>query len=378
MHTIKHFATAETRGMKIMRWLFLTLIVGSIFLFYTMNVAAQTKYVIKDGDSVIVCMSNSSDLKEVVQQAGLQLSDSDQLVPDPPKNSVDSFEIYINRVQMVSVKENGQVTVVGSYGGTVADTLASLDITLSDSDRLSCSLDTETYDGMVIEITRVMLETLEYEEAIPYSTRVFEDSSLEPGTEQVLLAGVDGVNRFTAQITYENGEEVNRTILSQQMVSAPQDAIVLKGVDRSVMEQTFTNTEEYIDSTDYYSYTPPTTEELASDTDTKFVPGTTLPYHTAVRFEATAYTCNSPNYLGNGKTFTGTVARVGAIAVDPDVIPLGTRMYIASADGEYIYGYCVAEDTGSLIHGNIVDLYYDTHDACMEFGRRDIIIYFLD
>ena len=49
-----------------------------------------------------------------------------------------------------------------------------------------------------------------------------------------------------------------------------------------------------------------------------------------------------------------------------------------NADGEYIYGYCVAEDTGGLIKGNLVDLYYDTHDECIQFGRRDIIIYFLN
>ena len=143
------------------------------------------------------------------------------------------------------------------------------------------------------------------------------------------------------------------------------------------MEQTYRNTDDYIVSTYYYSYTPPTEEERA-EAGTKLVPGTTLPYNTAVLFDATAYTCNSPNYLGNGRTFTGTQARVGAIAVDPRVIPLGTRLYITSADGEYVYGYCVAEDTGSVIKGNLVDLYFDTHDECVRFGRRDIIIYFLD
>ena len=121
-----------------------------------------------------------------------------------------------------------------------------------------------------------------------------------------------------------------------------------------------------------------TEEEALEVSEQKFVPGTNLRYDEAVLFEATAYTCNSYEYVGNGITFTGTQARVGAIAVDPKVIPLGTKMYIASADGEYIYGYCVAEDTGGLIKGNLVDLYYDTHDECIQFGRRDIIIYFLN
>ena len=372
MRTIKHIVTAKTRQMAAVRWVALAVLVASLALVLTLPAFAQTKYVITDGDNVIVCLSNSSDPQVVIKEAGLELGESDTYTTQL-SNGV--AEIHINRVQMISVRERGQVYVVGSYGGTVSDVLDSLDITLSDSDVLSCGLDTQTYDGMTIAITRVTHETLEYEEAIPYGTRTFEDTSLSPGEENILLEGVDGLNRFTAQITYEDGVEVDRAILSQQMVSAPQDAIILRGVDRSVMDQTFTNVDDYIISTDWYRYTPPSETETG---EKKLVPGTELSYHEAVRFEATAYTCNSPNYAGDRRTFTGTAARVGAIAVDPAVIPLGTRMYIASADGEYIYGYCVAEDTGGLIKGNIVDLYYDTHDACMEFGRRDIIIYFLD
>ena len=66
------------------------------------------------------------------------------------------------------------------------------------------------------------------------------------------------------------------------------------------------------------------------------------------------------------------------MAVDPKVIPLGTKMYIVSADGEYLYGYCVAEDTGGAIQGNIVDLFFNTYEECIQFGRRDVLIYILD
>ncbi len=375
MHTIKQFVTAKTRRMMAFRRLALVILLATTILLLALPAFAQTKYVITDGDNVIVCLSTSSDPQEVIKEAGLELGESDTYTTQLGNGVA---EIHINRIQMISVRERGQVYVVGSYGGTVSDVLASLDITLSDSDVLSCGLDTQTYDGMTIAITRVTHETHEYDEVIPYGTRVFEDSSLAPGDEKLLLEGSEGLTHYVAQITYEDGVEVDRAISSQQMVTAPQDAIVLRGVDRSVMDQTYTNVEDYIVSTDWYRYSPPTPEEAAAAGEEKLVPGTELSYHAAVQFEATAYTCNSPNYLGDGRTFTGTPARVGAIAVDPRVIPLGTKMYIASADGEYIYGYCVAEDTGALIQGNIVDLYYNTHDECMNFGRRDIIIYFLD
>ena len=52
-------------------------------------------------------------------------------------------------------------------------------------------------------------------------------------------------------------------------------------------------------------------------------------------------------------------------------------MYIVSTDGQYVYGYCTAEDTGSAIKGNIVDLYYDSTEEANLFGRRNVTIYFI-
>ena len=375
MSTIKLLVTSKSRPMIALRWIVLIVILATTAILMTLPAFAQTKYVITDGDNVIVCLSNSSDPQEVIAEAGLKLRESDTYTTFN-ENGVE--EIHINRVQMISVKDNDQVYVVGSYGETVRDVLNGLDLKLSENDILSCTLDAETYDGMSIEITRIVLETQEYDEPIPFETLVYEDSTLPTGQEVVLCEGAEGTTRYTAQITYVNGEEVKRTILSQNIIAAPQEAVILRGMDRYMMEQGFTHVDDYLITDDNYSYKPPQKSETAEDGEQKFVPGTNLPYNEAALFEATAYTCNTWEYIGEGITFTGTQARVGAIAVDPRVIPLGTRMYIASADGEYVYGYCVAEDTGGVIKGNIVDLYYDTHDECIQFGRRNVVIYFLD
>ena len=375
MRTIKHFVTSKSSSMIVLRWIILIVVLSTTAIMLSLPAFAQTKYVITDGDNVIVCMSNSSDPQEVIAEAGLKLRESDTYTTFSGNGVA---EIHINRVQMISVKDNEQIYVVGSYGETVRDILNGLEITLSDSDILSCTLDAETYDGMSIEITRITLETIEYDEPIPYETVTYEDSSMPTGSVVVLREGAEGVTRYTAQIAYRNGVEISRTILSQSVIVAPQEAIVLHGMNRDVMEQGFTHVDDYVITDDNYSYKPREKSETTEVGEQKFVPGTNLAYHDAALFEATAYTCNTWEYIGEGITFTGTQARVGAIAVDPRVIPLGTRMYIASADGEYVYGYCVAEDTGGVIKGNIVDLYYDTHDECIQFGRRDIIIYFLD
>lgn len=370
MRAIKHFALGESMRDAFFRAVAITIMISILALYFCFPALAQTKYVITDGDNVIVCMSSSSDPQVVIQEAGLELGESDTYTTQ--RNDGIS-EIHINRIQMIAVHEGGEMTVVGSYGGTVADVLASLDITLGPDDKLSCSLDSETYDGMAIYITRVRVETLEYDEVIPHGAKIYEDDSLEPDEELVLVEGTDGLIHCTIQVTYEDGVETDRTYLSSQLVVSATDSLILHGVDRSVKEQEYSGNDAYRQShTSQRTYTL-SSFDAGSVPSAACIPGTSQTYSNLLYCTATAYTCENET----GITATGTVARVGAVAVDPDVIPLGTRMYIVSADGCYVYGYCVAEDTGGAIKGNTVDLYFDDYDTCMEFGRRSVIVYIL-
>jgi 3D (Asp-Asp-Asp) domain-containing protein len=104
-----------------------------------------------------------------------------------------------------------------------------------------------------------------------------------------------------------------------------------------------------------------------------FASGKTLAFTAVKSMTATAYT---KGYGGaDSTTATGTTVHVGVVAVDKKVIPLGTRMYIVSEDGSIVYGMAAAEDTG--VRGDVVDLYYDTYDQCIEFGRRKATVYIL-
>lgn len=85
-------------------------------------------------------------------------------------------------------------------------------------------------------------------------------------------------------------------------------------------------------------------------------------------------------YSGYGLTSTGRTTMQGSVAVNPKIIPYGTRMWIVSDDGKYVYGYSVAEDTGGFIYWNnapIADLFMYSEDECNEFGRRNVTIYIL-
>ena len=359
MRYVKQFVTEKTPRATLLRWIAISVTIAATILSLTLPAFAQTKYVITDGDNVIVCMSNSSDPAVVIEEAGLQLGAEDTYTTQ--KNDGVS-EIHINRIQMLTIETGTDTIVIGTHGGTVASVLADNGVPFNSGSLLSCSADDETYDGMVIRLSQSSTETIVYEEELPFEIEYYEDSSLQPNEEVILTTGAPGLVRYTAQITYQSGLEASRNVIDTQILTAPVNQVVLRGVDRSVKEHAPSDT-------DTSSAAP-----VISHPNSKYVPGTTLEYTDVWDFQATAYYCE-PNAWNT--TYTGTEARVGAIAVDPNFIPLGTRMYIVSADGEYIYGYCVAEDTGGAIKGKIVDLYFNTYNECVQFGRRDVKIYVL-
>ena len=102
--------------------------------------------------------------------------------------------------------------------------------------------------------------------------------------------------------------------------------------------------------------------------------GKNLSYSKVITCVATAYTTQNQSCK---ITATGTTARVGAIAVDPKVIPYGTKMYIVTSDGSIIYGVATAEDCGAF-SGKRIDLFYNTRSECVNFGRRTCNVYILN
>lgn len=84
----------------------------------------------------------------------------------------------------------------------------------------------------------------------------------------------------------------------------------------------------------------------------------------------------STAYTGDTITATGTVPvrdskGISTIAVDPSIIPLGSLLYV---DG---YGYAIAADTGGAIQGNIIDLYLNSYEECMNWGRQNVSVYLI-
>ena len=93
-------------------------------------------------------------------------------------------------------------------------------------------------------------------------------------------------------------------------------------------------------------------------------------YSSVMSMEATAYLPTDGS--AEGLTAMGIPATYGIVAVDPRIIPLGTKVYIPG------YGEALAADTGGAIKGYKIDLCMETYEECMNFGRRDITVYVLE
>lgn len=313
---------------------------------------AQTTYVITDGDRVLVHTTSATDPEAVLGEAGLKLGADDTYTTQAVAGV---SEITVRRSQNVTIDYYGQVMEEVSFGETVEELLTRLNLTWGQDDTISLPLDTETYDGMELAVARVVYQQQTYTAALPYETVYCSDASIPEGTELVLTEGEPGEMVCEAKVTYVNGEESERSVLNQRVISQPVNEIIAVGCG---------------EESDISAEDP-----VIGDGTITLATGEVLTYTHSMFAGATAYHCEG--YVGI--TATGTEARVGAIAVDPSVIPYGTRMFIVTNDGEYVYGIATAEDCGSLEHivGNRVDLYFDTKQECIQFGYRECTIYFL-
>lgn len=386
MRRIKQFASV--RNELLIRFSIITLLVSFSTGLLSQAAFAQNTYVITDGDRVVVHTTYATDPDTVLDEAGLELGKDDTYITQEGNGNT---EIIISRIQMVTVDDGSQTLKIGTYGETVGALLSRLGISLDENTRVTQPLSATTCDGMTIEVIHRETRTIEYIENVDYETTYCYDASLAEGETSVLAEGAAGQIACTARVTYENGEEISREVINEELVTPAIDRVVACSIDRETKVQEgngrpYTENNPAPANTTASSPQPEAAAEVqtdsASPTEVQESPdntvvtasGEVLTYSKAFSMTATAYSCEGYT----GITATGTTARVGAVAVDPSVIPLGSRLYIVTDDGAYVYGVCTAEDTGGYIIGNRVDLYFDTVAECYVFGVRSCTVYVLD
>ncbi len=337
--------------LRIFGLLMIGMFIASVALALT---AQATTYVITDGERVVTYTTFATNPSEVLSQAGLSLNESDTYTTQPGEGVE---EITVRRSQNILVRYHGEESVVTTFGETVGELLSRLNLEVGEYDVLSHSLQSQTFDQMELSVDQVISTQETYTAVEPYETIVCNDAALAQGATQVLTQGVDGEVIRTAEVTYVNGLETQRKVISEKVTRASVTEIIAQG----------TAAEEGAEEN---------AMPVISESTITLPTGEVLTYSHTAQIRATAYTHTDAGC--DMITATGTTVHIGTVAVDPRYIPYGTRMFIISNDGEYVYGISVAEDCGGDIKGDRMDLYFPTYNECIQFGRRNCTIYFLD
>ncbi len=261
----------------------------------------------------------------------------------------DNMNIIIETAKPYIISMKGVQNEIVSIYSTVGDILKDQNIELDEDDYTYPHIDQEVAPGAEIAIFKVEKIMEEVEEVIPFQKLVKKTDELDIGNERLAQEGENGLKKIKISKTYENGQLVKEEVVDEIVVKEAVPEIVERGT-RSV----------------------------------KTSSRGTFRYSKVLTMTATAYdlsyesTGKRPGDRWYGITASGTKARPGVVAVDPNVIPLGTKLYVESLDGTPDYGFCVAEDTGGAIKGNKIDLFFETAEEVRRFGRRKVRVYILD
>jgi 3D (Asp-Asp-Asp) domain-containing protein len=268
-----------------------------------------------------------------------------------------SVSIYNPEVNIpVKIVADDKVHLVEA-GGTVEDALTTAGIYVDSDDLVSQPLTAPLTEETEIVINRVFKERKTYTEKLAYHTEYVVDEKLPIGESIVLSEGEHGSKVREYTHTYVDGELADTEYVATIFSEKPEPRIVKIGAfDRNLPEETISEI--------------PFPEDFALDEN-----GAPTEYKDVLTGKGVAYSA----YKG-AKGASGGYCIPGTVAVNPEIIPYGTEMYIVSTDGKYVYGYAVANDTGTALMDGIclVDLYMDSYDQTCRWGAHEVYVYILD
>lgn len=315
----------------------------------TCLVAHMQSFTVVDGGNRFVISTLTDDPIEALQQAGVTVGEHDAIQRPGGYN-----ELVIDRAFVVKVTVDGVTTEVRMTSGTVGDALKQLGVDMDEYRLVNAEYTDAASDGQDIQLESAVTyseytetETIDFERRVEYTTE------LAKGRSVTVQKGKAGSITRTYRDTIVDGKVIATVVLTETRVE-PVAEIRRVGTKVGMPMS-------------------PAPYEIELD-----AAGQPVGYEKVITGKCTAYT-NDRGLCGN-ITSTGRPAAVGVVAVDPTVIPYGTELYIVSADGSYVYGYAIAGDTGGACRaGRIVcDLFMDTYEECILFGRRNMNVYILN
>jgi len=293
------------------------------------------------GSKEVKLVTYQNTFREALKADNIVVGPNDKTTPGLDTKVKNGDRITIKKAINIEVAIDGKILMINSAEDNIGQMLAAEKITVGAFDKVSPSINQTLTQGLKISVIRVKIDLVNGTKSIAFDTVQKPNDAMQKGISKIIQEGQTGEKKIITKTMYENGKEMSRQVVSQVTNKQPVEKIIMVG-----------------------------TLVTMSNASCK---GTNVLNKTSIGVEATAYT---PNQTGGWTTASGCIAKRNAngfstIAVDPRVIPLGTKVYV---DG---YGYAVAEDTGGAIKGNRIDVFFTSNSEAFKWGVRSVNMYIL-
>lgn len=292
--------------------------------------AKKTVTLVVDGKELQV-QTFTRTVAGVLKEQNIKLGSEDEVAPALSANLSEGDRVLVSRAMKVTIKVDGKLLKAVSHGQTVSEVLKEEKIVLGKLDLVNPAVGSPLTSGMEIKVTRVSIKEEVKNVPVDFATEKLSEPQLARGITRVIQQGKKGTEKQVWEMTFHDGKEVSRRLVESKEIAPPVNRVIKVGTLQQVSRG-----------------------------------GTDIRFREALEMVSTAYT-----YTGR-KTATGVPPRVGGVAVDPRVIPFGTRLYIEG------YGYATAIDRGGDIKGQRIDLFMETLSQCRNWGTRRVKVYVMD
>lgn len=303
-------------------------IIGAVFVVLLVGMFAYTNLIPRQVSAIIDGQPQEITTYEhtvagFLTEQEIPYYEEDYLSTPPTGFIHDGMDFEILHATDFEVTADGETRAYKSLKTTVEEAIVDVGIRLRDRDIVIPKRGTALKQDSQIVVKRVEIEKKTVTEKVKFKTIEKDDTTMAEGKTKVLKEGKNGKDKVTYEITYIDGKEAKRKELERKVIEKPVNKVVANGTQIEYNGKLYSR-----------------------------------------KLVVKAY-----SYTGGGTTAMGTRARVGEIAVDPRVIPLGTNVYIEGV------GARRAEDTGGNIKGNTIDIYMNTLSECRQWGVRYVTIY---
>ncbi len=311
------------------------------------NVRRAFDITILNGTKKCTVKMTEGTVSDALKSLGIEVGEND--IVSLPLSAPLSKDMNISVVQIVKVilcanGEEKEILMPKSY--TVQDVLNHMRVNLGENDSVSEDVSSKIYDGMKIEVGNIKFEEVVRTETIEREVVVNTSSSMNEGETKVLEEGKDGQHELKIKQKIQNGEVVDEEILSDTIISEPVAKVMVKGTKKVASAPA----------------AEPAKAAVSSTSDKKEV-------SKVIYGSATAYTASA-----GARTSTGARPVEGVtVAVNPKLIPYGSRILVESTDGSFRRELTAQDTGGALRKGSaVVDIFMNSNSSCKQFGRKNV------